>query len=166
MPSRSAKQYKTLFDFKCQRIGCLTLGKAPKYLLAQSKYCSPSCSQEARKATKVEVICSFCKKVFEKSSSKLRSKSGLYFCTRFCKNRAQNIETGCKGIQPVIYTGKSVYRKRAIEKYGPSCKECGYNEHVKMLDVDHIDSNRENYSIENLQVLCVWCHALKTRKVV
>ena len=35
-----------------------------------------------------------------------------------------------------------------------------------MLDVHHKDSNRKNGTIENLEVLCVWCHALKTRDVV
>lgn len=34
-----------------------------------------------------------------------------------------------------------------------------------MLDVDHIDSNRSNAALSNLQILCIWCHALKTRGV-
>jgi hypothetical protein len=32
-----------------------------------------------------------------------------------------------------------------------------------MLDVDHIDGNRTNHDLSNLQVLCVWDHACKTR---
>jgi hypothetical protein len=35
-----------------------------------------------------------------------------------------------------------------------------------MLDVHHKDGDRENGSIENLEVLCVWCHALYTRKIL
>lgn len=33
-----------------------------------------------------------------------------------------------------------------------------------MLDVHHIDGNRKNGKADNLEVLCVWCHALETRK--
>jgi len=32
------------------------------------------------------------------------------------------------------------------------------------LDVDHIDGNRKNNSLENLQTLCANCHRLKTFK--
>ena len=32
-----------------------------------------------------------------------------------------------------------------------------------MLDVHHKDENRSNNKIENLEVLCVWCHAVLTR---
>lgn len=60
---------------------------------------------------------------------------------------------------------KTTYRVRALQEYGAFCNWCGYSDEVKMLDVDHIDSNRSNSKLENLQVLCVWCHALKTRKV-
>lgn len=34
-----------------------------------------------------------------------------------------------------------------------------------MLDADHVNGDRSNSKKGNLQVLCVWCHALKTRKV-
>lgn len=34
-----------------------------------------------------------------------------------------------------------------------------------MLDVHHLDSDRSNGLPENLLVLCVWCHALETRRI-
>ena len=34
-----------------------------------------------------------------------------------------------------------------------------------MLDVHHVDGIRQNNHPDNLEVLCVWCHALKTRKI-
>ena len=33
----------------------------------------------------------------------------------------------------------------------------------ELLDVHHIDSNRSHNDINNLAVLCVWCHAIVTR---
>lgn len=59
----------------------------------------------------------------------------------------------------------TTYRVRAMKEYGAFCTQCGYDKDPKMLDVDHIDSNRKNNALENLQVLCVWCHAAKTRGV-
>ena len=43
------------------------------------------------------------------------------------------------------------------------CEHCGFVAVYKcQLDVDHIDGNSENNSLENLQTLCANCHRLKT----
>lgn len=36
----------------------------------------------------------------------------------------------------------------------------------ELLDVHHVDGNRKHNKIENLEVLCVWCHAIVTRGLV
>ena len=44
-----------------------------------------------------------------------------------------------------------------------SCEYCGFIPiHSCQLAVDHIDGNRKNNSISNLQTLCSNCHLLKT----
>ena len=58
------------------------------------------------------------------------------------------------------------YRERALKAYGATCNRCGYSDIEEMLDVHHRDKNRKNSKLENLEVLCVWCHALETRGVV
>lgn len=55
------------------------------------------------------------------------------------------------------------YRPKALTAYGPICQACGFNEHVRLLEVHHIDENRANNELINLAVLCVMCHAKITR---
>jgi len=38
------------------------------------------------------------------------------------------------------------------------CNRCGYNKHPQILNAHHIDHNRENNSLENLELLCPTCH--------
>ena len=66
--------------------------------------------------------------------------------------------------------------KRRWAKMCSSCKNYSYRQHKKhycegcgfipqskvQLDVDHIDGNRLNNDVSNLQTLCANCHRLKT----
>lgn len=131
----------------------------------QRRFCSISCGIRFRKP-RITLTCAQCGKSFDRPPSDAnRSKSRLSFCSRECKVDAQRIG-GIKEIQPDHYgKGLSYYRSMAIRSYGAKCQQCGYNTDIRMLDVDHIDSNRNNNNLNNLQVLCIWCHALKTRNV-
>lgn len=79
---------------------------------------------------------------------------------------AQSVSGGEKFIsmRPAHYgtSGIASYRKRALEKYGAACIQCGYDENILALEVDHIDGNRQNNNLGNLQVLCANCHKIKT----
>lgn len=47
------------------------------------------------------------------------------------------------------------------------CESCGLSEWDRQkipLELDHINSNHEDNRLENLQILCPNCHAIKTRK--
>lgn len=53
----------------------------------------------------------------------------------------------------------SPYRVHLKDK----CEKCGFiPEHICQLDVDHIDGDRSNSELSNLQTLCANCHRLKT----
>jgi len=140
----------------------------PKHVLLKSLYCSRKCCDADSSA--IEVECSLCHKKFLKDPCKIKVvKSGLFFCSRNCKDEGQQIDNGITEIWPNHYgDGESSYRIRAFRKYGKKCshKECGYDADERMLDVHHIDSNRQNNKLDNLEVLCVWCHALITRKII
>ena len=122
-----------------------------------AKFCSSQC-RDAGNRRHVEVKCSGCHVVFERQKSKLRrSKSGLYFCSRKCKDNAQKIG-GVKEIMPPHYgTGVSDYRK-LFESHEMICSRCGYDEFECGVEIHHVDHNRENNKKSNLIPLCACCH--------
>jgi hypothetical protein len=154
-------QTRKLFKVSCGQ--CQKEIYRPKNRLKNKNYCSVDCSRLSRRK-RVKLICSFCHIDFERAINKAAMTiKGYYFCSRICKDSAQRVG-GILAIQPTNYKdGVRSYRSRALRIYGEICKSCRYNKDVRMLDVDHIDGNRKNSKIENLMVLCVWCHAYKTR---
>mgnify|MGYP001563743315 CR=1 FL=1 len=156
---------------RLHRITCAACGRhrwLPKVRLRPKNFCSKLCVAGSRQV-RVEVPCGNCRKHTTRTRSKLlNSKSGLYFCSRSCKDTAQSIDGGLAAIQPAHYGsagGRYNYRNRALRRLPRACARCGYSESSRMLDVHHTDGNRRNGALSNLQVLCVWCHALDTRKV-
>lgn len=124
-------------------------------------WCSPQCMSIIKGQAR-EVTCDHCGSVFIKSLSKIKnSKSGKLFCSRSCKDRAQSYMTE---IQPGHYgTGSENYRIKALNNLPNFCNRCGYSLSIKALDVHHRDRDRNNNSIENLEILCCNCHALEHR---
>lgn len=150
----------------CSILSCNASFYAPKHV--GKKYCCVSCARLGSR-TRVSKICDWCRKPFETTPSKLKnSKKNLHFCTRSCKDTAQRVG-GLEGFQPPHYgigiSGRTNYRERAFREKGEICCKCGYSGDSRMLDVDHVDEDRANNDLSNLQVLCVWCHAIKTRHV-
>jgi len=133
------------------------------------KYCSVNCANRHRgvlmkekykKINTPNVECAYCKKLFYKcESNKKNSKSGIFFCCRKHKDYAQKIG-GIKEIMPPHYgTATKTYRQIAIEKLEHRCSMCGYDKYLTILEAHHIDRNKDNKDISNLQFLCRNCHA-------
>ncbi len=126
------------------------------------KYCSSVCRNSVNQET---YTCSFCSTEFISTKSrKNKSKTNHHFCSNTCKYKAASSLGNTYSTGPLPKEiGLSTYRNRALIMLKNECVRCGYHEHVELLDVDHIDSNRQNNDISNLQILCVMCHAVKTR---
>ncbi len=152
---------RKLFPLKCRK--CSSIFFVPKHTIEGKKFCSPKCSSEAR-STKIIHNCKGCGNDFLLTKKRLdSSKTKNNFCSRTCKDFEQRV--GGSLLTSSFKGGTNSYRRRALRDLGKKCNVCSYDEHEQMLDVDHIDGNRKNPSMDNLQVLCVWCHALKTRGV-
>lgn len=127
----------------------------------------PICQQEDKKALTPKVQCAYCHKEFNLSKSKMqKSKSGLHFCCREHKDLAQRLESGAEfsKMRPIHYRQNTEqitinnYRLIALRHYSKQCSVCGWNEDDNILEVHHIDENRQNNDIDNLIVLCPICH--------
>lgn len=121
-----------------------------------NNFCTTTCSS-IYKRNRVLLICGHCGIAFERPKSDLNnSKSGNYFCSRVCKDKAQSYMLE---IQPNHYKQKS-YRNKAFALLGEKCAICGYNKNASALEVHHKDKDRNNNDISNLEVLCCNCHRI------
>jgi len=97
------------------------------------------------------VECFSCQKKFDvKEREKLFPQKNKYFCSRSCAN-------SMGGKAKVAKYGISSYVTVAKKYFSEECAVCGEN---RVLDVHHIDENRNNNSPENLIFLCPNHHAL------
>lgn len=100
-----------------------------------------------------EVECDYCHKKFNRLKSQLNkdNKTGKVFCSKVCSNRYKNERT-------LKLDDGAAYRRNAFNTYKHECAICGYNEDERILEVHHLDENRDNNKIENLVILCPNCH--------
>lgn len=147
----------------CDRVFAVSISKE-KTAKTCSRYCHDLNIKKESEVKKISLLCSLCgNNFFRKKSSLKKSKSGLYFCSRKCKDEAQKIG-GIDEIQPEHYkNGIMAYSQRALKHYGYKCFDC--NIRMKsFLKVHHIDGNIENGAVENLEVLCMNHHMLRHMK--
>ncbi len=152
-------------EFVCDQCGRLSEKESKKINEARKHgwriFCSRLCYVGSRQNGE-HLSCGNCKKeIWISKGRKKRSKSGETFCNRSCATVFNN--KNCKiGTQhPNYSTGIGGYRIKALNHYGAKCNVCGYSV-VSVLEVHHIDSNRSNNELSNLEVLCPTHHKEKT----
>lgn len=121
-----------------------------------ANFCSRICMGKHQRK-RVSVECAICKVEVERTLSKLKnSKSGFFFCSQSCKNKAQRLG-GIKEIMPPHYGTANNYRQ-LFEENEFVCVRCGYDEFTCSVEIHHIDENNKNNSKRNLMPLCSCCH--------
>jgi 5-methylcytosine-specific restriction endonuclease McrA len=95
----------------------------------------------------IEKTCPCCFKFFYARTAEEKRKTT---CSKACSNTYFRTQI----------PGGYKYRQKALDYYGAKCMSCGYDASIKALEVHHIDSNRKNNSIDNLNVLCANCHTI------
>ena len=116
------------------------------------------CSNECRTHKGSQLCkCATCGKEIWRTNSQLaRSKTGNVYCSRSCATIKNNTLFKTGENHP-NYNGND-YRRHALKHYEHKCCICGYNEEPAILEIHHIDENRQNNELKNLCVLCPNCH--------
>jgi|AntRauTorcE11898_2_1112593.scaffolds.fasta_scaffold23386_2 5-methylcytosine-specific restriction endonuclease McrA len=138
-------------------VGC-TICKRAVYrrpgILKLSKgraYCSQTCFGIS---CRQEIPCLICKTPILSGANKIT-------CSRSCANKSRKgikYKQGSK--RPIKDNVKTtrLLKQRLMKLRGRQCERCQY-QIFQILQVHHIDRNRQNNSIDNLQLLCPNCHA-------
>lgn len=142
---------------KCECCGKDFLKERKNIKRSKHHYCSIDCANKKKQELhSIIVKCSYCGKEFKKSLSKLKnSKSGLYFCSKECKNNAQRCESN---ILNKNYSRKN-YRITAFLYKEHKCECCG-NSDKRVLEIHHKNFNHKDNRIENLMIVCANCHRI------
>lgn len=161
-------EIRQLVDYSCQK--CSRPFRARKPIRGRhQRFCSHECASAAA-GDSITTSCGWCGNPITRSRSKiLKTKSGLNFCNRVCKEKAQAARI--PGVTPTHYdtgSGKHDYRTRALSHYGklcsnPACPITTARIEIPdfMLHVHHVSRDRSDNELPNLKVLCIWCHALE-----
>lgn len=123
------------------------------------KFCSQKCAATHNNKLRKKNIFKKCLNCGNKINRKLK------FCNNKCqgsykvKMTIKQIENGCTTLH------SDTYKRYLIKKYGEKCMECGWNKinpttNKIPIQMEHIDGNSENNSVDNLKLLCPNCHSL------
>jgi len=129
--------------------------KESKTQYINRKYCNRKCYSDSHGTIKTN--CNNCGKPVSRNLAEVKkSKSGKLFCSRSCSSSVANkLRNGAKN--PNYLNGKGSYRQKALNYYKNKCEICGYDI-IDVLEVHHIDSNRNNNNLSNLKILCPTHH--------
>lgn len=123
-----------------------------------TKFCGHSCSaiysNKKRKKIRYCVNCDV-----ELGSKQKKYCSIICGCDHRKKIIFEKIESGDNTLNP------NNYKNYLIHKHGKKCMDCGWCEINKYsnkipIELEHIDGDSGNNSLENLKLLCPNCHSL------
>lgn len=146
-------------DGQIVTINCLNCNSEIKSTLSnERKFCNNSCSATYNNKLRVEEkLCLNC------NINKVNSHNNC--CSKECAFELKRsryftlIENGDTSLS------EKMYKKYLIHKHGEKCMECGWcevNPYSKKIPIqlEHMDGNSDNNSLNNLKLLCPNCHSI------
>ena len=119
-----------------------------------AKYCSRTCYYKSMAHSGTVVLnCDVCGTEYRRPPS--HSKYAKKTCSMKCRGIAS------RSANPISKDYPSVRRWMKRRDMLQECKRCGYDRHPNILVVHHVDRNRTNNNLSNLEILCPNCHALE-----
>lgn len=145
-------------QISCKQCGLQILVKPSR--ASRTKYCSKICHNNSMRGIRSPVT-----KVCRECSSGFVIKPCIAKIRKFCSSKCANVFRGRhydkNGSDHSRYTnGSGIYRNKALGELGGKCNRCNRQDH---LEVHHIDRDRKNNDIKNLEVLCKKCHTREHR---
>lgn len=160
--NKAGLKYKDYKISKYEIILCLNCGNEFDSLISEKrKFCSSKCSaiynNKKRSNNKNCLNCGI--NIITKNKYK------NIYCSNNCqqeyhwKEKKSKIENG-----DISYSNR-IYKKYLIEIHGEKCMECNWNKKNPItgnvpIELEHIDGNSDNKSLDNLKLLCPNCHSL------
>jgi HNH endonuclease len=78
-------------------------------------------------------------------------------CSRGCSNTHRaGIKYRTGGLYDKVKSGQAL-KTRLLQIKGKNCERCSYNKY-DILQIHHIDRNRNNNDLSNLELICPNCH--------
>jgi hypothetical protein len=151
-------------DYKIDKenLKCLYCGTEFISLISDKRiFCSKSCSASYNNKNKV--------KKQKNTSTCLNCGNEILENRKYCNNKCQ-VEHRQKIAHEKIKNGdtslyETQYKKYLIAEHGNMCMKCGWCEINPItgkvpIQLEHIDGNSDNNSLDNLELLCPNCHSL------
>lgn len=135
------------------------------------KYCSRHCSAKhtgqiySQKVTQPNEKCAYCQKpIYRRQWQRNQSKSGLFFCTPNHKDLAQRLNSNIDLTLPHYGNGNRANYRNYIftdkTQTHDQCNRCNTTFPIPVIRIHHIDRDRLNNDISNLEKLCPNCHEM------
>ena len=104
-----------------------------------------------RQREKIEKECAYCNKPIPNLNT-------------YCNNTCQAFARRKKKLEENKISPRML-RTFLIKEHGPICMECGWSKENPFtktipIELEHIDGNSDNNTLENVKLLCPSCHSL------
>jgi hypothetical protein len=131
-----------------------------QYISRNKKFCSKICLLKSngkksggKNKNRIQLFCIRCKSEYEVTKSRVEKSK---YCSIECHNRSNSENIDRKADKnPRWKGGIQTYRSKAWKHFDKKCSICKCEEN---LEIHHINGNRYDNRIENLQPVCRKCH--------